>query len=292
MSAAPTTLTQIALVVHPTRAVERAVAEVKRWAERDGVTVVQARAWAEQREVAPEGDPRESDLIVSIGGDGTTLAALRAGIESARPVLGVACGSLGVLTPVAADEIAGAIERFSTGDWIPRPIPGLDVSSNRESLLALNDVAVVRGGGGQVRMAAFADGALFVRIAGDGCVVSTPLGSSAYTLAAGGPLLMPQTDAFVVTPLPVHGGSAPPLVLPTTSIVELEVTAGYGGARLEVDGQVASTEVDRLRIGYRPAVAMLVAFADQERFLAGLRRRKIIEDSPRILAEEHEQAGD
>src|SRR5437764_935696 len=126
----------------------------------------------------------------------------------------------------------------------------------------------------------------------DLCVVSTPIGSSAYALAAGGPLLTPEADAFLITPLPTHGGSCPPLVVPPTSSVELEVTGGYGGARLEVDGQVVDNEPRGVRIGYRPAVGTLVAFADQEPFLTGLRRRRIITDSPRILAENAPEAGD
>lgn len=285
-------MSTVGLVVHPTRPVDQPLDELKRWAQERGIGLVQVRAWCDQRQVADEGTAGETDLIVALGGDGTTLAALRASVDGGRPVLGVACGSLGVLTAVAARDLGRALQRFSAGEWVPNPIPALEVSGAEQPLHALNDVVVVRGGGGQVRLAALLDGALFARIAGDGCIVSTPVGSSAYALAAGGPLLMPQTEGFLLTPLPTHGGSCPPLVLPATSILELQVTSGYGGARLEVDGQIAGTDPGRLKIGYRPAVATLVAFADQEPFLVGLRRRKIIADSPRILAEDHPEAGE
>src|SRR5437588_735979 len=80
---------------------------------------------------------------------------------------------------------------------------------------------------------------LLARLAGDGCIVSTPIGSSAYALAAGGPLLAPDLEALLVTPLPTHGGSCPPFVVGSRSVIRLVATPGLGGARLELDGQVS-----------------------------------------------------
>jgi NAD+ kinase len=275
------------MVVHPSRAVDGPLCALRRWAGQRSVDLVQVRASCQQKQVAPEGDATDCDLILSIGGDGTTLAAIRAGAAAARPVLGVACGSLGVLTTVAADDATTALDRFSQGDWVPRSLPALDAGRDvGEPLLAFNDIAVVRAGQGQLQVAAHVDGAIFARIAGDGCIVSTPIGSSAYALAAGGPLLTPETDAFLLTALPAHGGSCPPLVVGAASELRLDVAPGHGGARLEVDGQVADTQVGVLRISVRAAVATVVTFADDEPFLVGLRRRQLIADSPRILAED------
>ena len=123
-------------------------------------------------------------------------------------------------------------------------------------------------------------------MAGDGCVVSTPLGSSAYGLSAGGPLLAPGTNAFVFTPLYAHGGVCPPLVVSSDSKLQLITAPGYGGARIEVDGRPIHAQVQELTVTLRPAVATVVGFDDQEQFLTGLRRRKIIADSPRFLAED------
>jgi len=286
-------VSQIGLVVHPSRAIDGPLDALKRWAGGREVSVVQVRDSGQRRQVAVEGDGADCDVIVSIGGDGTTLAALRAGARAGRPVLGVACGSLGVLTAVAAHGIDGALERFSGGDWVPRPLPALDITGGgTRARFALNDAAIVRGGGGQLRLAASIDGILFARLAGDGCVVSTPIGSSAYALAAGGPLLTPDAEAFLLTPLPTHGGYHPPLVVSSTSTVELEVRGGYGGSRLEMDGQVVENELGRLKVEYRPAAATLVGFVDQEPFLTGLRRRNILTDSPRILAERDPEAGE
>lgn len=285
-------MSQIGLVVHPSRAIDGPLDALRQWAGEREVSVVQVRNIGQRHQVAVEGDAGDCDLIVSIGGDGTTLAALRAGASAGLPVLGVACGSLGVLTAVAAEGMHGALERFASGDSVPRQLPALDITGDSPpARFALNDAAIVRGGGGQLRLAATIDGTLFARLAGDGCVASTPIGSSAYALAAGGPLLTPDAEAFVLTPLPTHAGYHPPLVVPPTSNVELEVLGGYGGSRLEIDGQVVETEVGRLKVQYRPAAATLVEFADQEPFLTGLRRRNIITDSPRILAEHDPRGG-
>jgi NAD+ kinase len=274
---------RIGLVVHPSRSVDEPLGLLRGWTDERGVEVLQVPAAYNQRHVAEQGDPRDADLIVSIGGDGTTLAALRSGAEADRPVLGIACGSLGALATVSVPDLAEALDRFCRGEWQPRRFPALSVQRPLGGpLFALNDVAVVRSGGGQVRIVSRLDGNVYARIAGDGAVVSTPIGSSGYAISAGGPLLATGVDGFVFTPLPKHGGFSPALVIGPASVLELDVAAGFGGARLEVDGQVAEDRVRSLTIGLRPNVATMVSFRDQEPLLAGLRRRNIILDSPRM----------
>ncbi|MGN6869323.1 MAG: NAD(+)/NADH kinase [Solirubrobacteraceae bacterium] len=281
---------RIGLVVHPSRSVDRPLGLVQEWSEGHGVELTQVPAAYSQRRVAEEGDPGEADLIVSSGGDGTTLAALRSAAMAQRPVLGIACGSLGALATVAVPDVTRSLDRFSRGEWQPRRFPALSVTrADGEPLFALNDVAVVRAGGGQVRVSAHVDGSLYARIAGDGAVVSTPIGSSGYTISAGGPLLASGLDGFVFTALPKHGGFAPPLVIPAESVLELEVGAGFGGARLEVDGQVAADQAHSLIIRWREEAATMVSFSDQETLSAGLRRRRIILDSPRVAADAERQ---
>jgi NAD+ kinase len=281
----------VGVVVHPSRNIDAPMARLREWAEGSGATVVQIPIPGQHREVARSGDAGACDLIVSIGGDGTMLAAVRAGVSAGLPVLGVSCGSLGVLTAVAADALPAALDRFGAGAWVPRVLPALDVArADGADLLALNDVAIVRNGIGQVRVTSRVDGVLFSRLAGDGCIVSTALGSSAYSLAAGGPLLAPGTEAYALTPLPTHGGSKQALVLGPASELALEVTAGMGGARLEIDGQLAVTDPRVLTIRLRSGVATLVTFEDEEPLFPSLRRRGIIADSPRIVADVAQRA--
>jgi NAD+ kinase len=277
---------RIGVLVHPTRNVEEPVRLIREWTEQHGIDVVQVATAYPQRPIAKTGEMADIDLIVSIGGDGTTLVALRAGAVSGHPVLGVACGSLGALANITVDDLIRSLERFSQGQWRPRLFPALSVArDNGDPLFALNDVALVRASGGQVRLSASVDGSLFARMAGDGAIVSTPIGTSGYAISAGGPLLLAHVDGFVFTPLPKHGGFAPPLVIASESELTLEVAGTFAGARIEIDGQVSGECVGTLTITFTPAVATQVTFEDQESLLAGLRRRRILLDSPRLMAE-------
>jgi NAD+ kinase len=280
-------LRRIGVVVHPSRNVDEPLTALKEWAGANDVELGQIGFRSEERRVADECEGTDQDLIVAIGGDGTTLAGIHAVARTDRPVLGIACGSLGVLTAVPADSVATALDRYVAGDWTARSLPALELRLDTEDeLLAFNDIVIARRGGGQVRVAALIDGELFARFAGDGCVVSTPLGSSAYTIAAGGPLLPLGLEAFCLTPLAQHGGFRPPLVVDAASTLELKTSAGYGGARLEVDGQLRKLESDRLTVRYRSAAAQVVTFPDLGGFVTRLRQRGVITDSPRILAED------
>ncbi|MFZ1996876.1 MAG: NAD(+)/NADH kinase [Solirubrobacteraceae bacterium] len=276
----------VGVVVHPSRNIDGPLDRLRAWSSEHGVTVVQVAVPGQHREVAEPGEMGDCDLIVSIGGDGTMLAAIRAAVPADRPVLGVSCGSLGVLTAVEADALPAALDRFRAGDWTPRILPALSVTRpGAPAVVAFNDACVVRNGIGQVRVTSRVDGVLFNGLAGDGCIVSTALGSTAYALAAGGPLLAPGTDAYLLTPLPSHGGSRQPLVVPVGAELALEISTGIGGARLEIDGQVLDQDPVALRITLHQNVATLVSFADQEPLFTSLRRRGIIADSPRIHAD-------
>ena len=129
------------------------------------------------------------------------------------------------------------------------------------------------------------DGTLYARIAGDGAMVSTPIGSSGYAISAGGPLLADGLVAFVFTPLPKHGGFARPWCSRRSPCSSSRWGPAFGGARLEVDGQVAADRAHSLTVRWRDAVATMVSFDGQESLLAGLRRRRIILDSPRVSAD-------
>jgi NAD+ kinase len=199
----------------------------------------------------------------------------------------VACGSLGALTTVPAHHIGAALDRFARGDWVEKRLPALTVHVEGDPVdQAFNDLVLVRQGEGQLRVSARVDGTLFARFAGDGCIACTPVGSSAYTIAAGGPLLPVGLRAFALTPLPTHGGFRPPLVVHGESELELEVISGFGGSRLEIDGQIRKFVAKKLSIRFQENAATVVDFPDQHPFLTQLRNRGIISDSPRIIADD------
>jgi NAD+ kinase len=274
---------RVALVVHPTRDIDRAVAALERWTGERGIQLVQL-ATNGSRPVAPTGSVGPGDLIVALGGDGTVLAALRAAAPSHTPVLGVACGSLGAMSAVAGDDLDSALDRFRAGDWTLRALPALSIESEAGGDWAVNDFVVVRRGAGQIAVEIAVDGELYARTAGDGVIVATVLGSSAYSMAAGGPILAGGTQAFVCTPMAMHGGSAPPIVVPAGAALTLDVAPGYAGFDIEIDGQTRAAQERRYRIDLHPEKLSLVTFAALDRGLTGLRKRGIVTDSPRILA--------
>ncbi len=289
-------MSAVGVVVHPRRELDRALGTLESWATDRNVDIVQIPVPGQDREVAPAGSASDCEFLVALGGDGTVLAALHAAAVVGKPVLGVGCGSLGALTSVHATRIADGLDRVLEGDWEARRLPALQLDGlpGEPSLYALNDFVVIRGGAGQVSVSVHVDDELYIRFGGDGLVIATSLGSSAYTLASNGPLLAPGAVGMVVTPLAPHGGSCPPLVAGPQSVFEIVVEPSHGGARLESDGQPTADlerfEPQRFSIGLVLEHATLVMLEDQEPMLAGLRRRRIVMDSPRLLARDERTA--
>jgi NAD+ kinase len=283
---------RVALVVHPARAIEAPLATVERWAGERGMETVQIPAvGGGTREVARRGELESGDLVLALGGDGTVLAALRAAAPLNAPVLGVACGSLGALTAVHADKLEEALERVQRGDWTARRLPALAIHpADAPDEWAVNDFVVVRRGAGQAVVEVSVDDELYVRLAGDGLIVASPLGSSAYSMAAGGPLLAPGTEAVVCTPVAMHGGNAPPLVVPGTSIVRVEIHPSFAGFEIEFDGHTYPIEALDYRVSLHRDKVTLVSFGELGLGISALRGRRLITDSPRVLARDDRAA--
>jgi NAD+ kinase len=285
---------RIALVVHPARPIDGALATLQRWARDHDVPLLQPPvADSVDRQVAPSDPLEPGDLVIALGGDGTVLSALRASAPVGAPVLGVSCGSLGALTVVPADRLVAALERLQYGDWTARRLHALAIEpTGAPSEWAVNDFVVVRRRAVQLMAEVMVDDELYARTAGDGVIVATPLGSSAYSMAAGGPLIVAGTQAIVVTPLAMHGGSAPPLVVPATSSVRLKVYPSYGGFDVEIDGHVHETDALEYRLSLWHEKVTLVSFGEPGPGLTALRQRNLIADSPRMLARDARAARD
>ena len=279
----------IGLVVHPARDIDTALDGARAWAAAHDAVIGQVPIPGQDRRVADLVAPEDCDVLLAVGGDGTVLAALDRAGPAGKPVLGIAMGSLGALTSAPASEVRSALDRFAAGTWEARELTGLVVARDGARLdLAINDLVVIRRGSGQVILEIEVDGALYARTAGDGVVVATALGSSAYTIAAGGPLLASDHDGMVITPLADHAGFVPPLVLTGDSTVAITVDGGWSGARVEIDGQAVSDDTGpgeqerfRLDISVSGCGARLLDF-DGETRIGGLRRRGVIADSPRL----------
>jgi NAD+ kinase len=276
---------RVGVVVHPTRAVADAVEVLRRWTEERGLELVQV-ATGQQPVVAPAGEVGAEDLIAALGGDGTVLKALHAAHATGTPVLGVAYGSLGALSAVPQAALRAGLDKFASGDWSAQRLPALEVAASGERLsCAINDVVLIRRGGTQLMIDVAVEGDLYARVAGDGIAIATSLGSSAYSMAAGGPLLAPPTNNFVCTPLAMHGGCAPPVVLGERQSVTVRVHPSHGGFELDVDGFKLETEANEFRVSCEGSYATLVGLDGSCGGLTRLRDRELISDSPRIVEE-------
>jgi NAD+ kinase len=278
-------LKRVALVVHPTRQIDVPLRFLDRWTEERGLDVVQIPTVGSDRDVAPRAELESGDLVIALGGDGTVLSALRAAAPVDAPVLGVACGSLGALTAVHADALEDALGRVFGGDWTARGLPALAIHPDQgQDEWAVNDFVVVRRGAGQVVINLYVDDELYVRLAGDGLIVATPFGSTAYSMAAGGPVLAPTAPAVVCTPVAMHGGSAPPLVVPASSIVRIEVHPSFAGFDVEFDGHTYPLQALDYRVSIHEDKVTLISLGELGLGLTSLRERSLITDSPRVLA--------
>ncbi len=193
-------------------------------------------------------------FVVVLGGDGTLLSAARSMAKAGIPVLGVNLGSLGFLTEVPLEELYPTLQAIEEGccNVETRSMVHCDVL-RKESLVAsydaVNDIVVGKGTISRLNHCAVYVDAAFVSVyKADSLIVSTPTGSTAYSLAAGGPILMPSVDAFVVTPVAAHSLTHRPLLVPGTSKIEIVVNTGQDEAYLSIDGQVGMPMVDGDRV--------------------------------------------
>jgi len=182
------------------------------------------------------------DLVIVLGGDGTLLSVARAVSERPVAILGVNLGTLGFLTEIALDELFAALERVLAGEVRVEPRMRLEVRALRAgeelgSYLALNDAVLTKGDlARMIDLETRAGGSQVTTYHADGLIVATPTGSTAYSLSAGGPIVLPELEAFVLTPICPHTLTQRPLVLPHSSQIEICVRS-RDEVQLTVDGQ-------------------------------------------------------
>lgn len=187
--------------------------------------------------------PGQVDVIVVLGGDGTLLSVARAVGDLGVPILGVNLGGLGFLTATTLEEMMPALEAFLDGRMVveERMMLGARVcrsgASDRE-FLALNDVVIMKSAMSRIiDLSVSVDGQLATAYRADGLIISTPTGSTAYSLSAGGPILFPTMDALVLTPIASHTLTNRPIVLPGTQRIQVTLLTNQD-VMLTLDGQV------------------------------------------------------
>jgi NAD+ kinase len=213
--------------------------------------------------------PSHSDLLIVLGGDGTLLSMARAVGDLAIPIVGVNLGDLGFLTATTLGEMIPALDALLRGEMVIEERMMLATRVHRgdkvvSTWLGLNDTVITKAAMSRIiNLSVSIDGQHAILYRADGLIVSTPTGSTAYSLSAGGPILYPTMDSVVLTPICSHTLTNRPIVVPGVQHVEITLLTSQE-VMLTVDGQVGFglREHDRVEVGRAPAAIRLVRFKD------------------------------
>jgi NAD+ kinase len=232
---------EIALVLHPRRDPGSVLDTIGAWATSHGSRLLMraddARRWGGEATVVSDAELAERAVaVVSLGGDGTMLGALRLVARRPVPVLGVNLGNVGFLVEVQPDELPDALDRLERFDFTIEQHSGLWLGADEEAV-AFNDLALVRvPGDGVVEATLAVGGQRMGRYRCDGLVVSTSIGSTAYAYSAGGPVVSPALDAVVVAALAPMAGISRPMVTGADEPLRLTLQEDGGCPAIEIDG--------------------------------------------------------
>ena len=254
----------VGLVLHPTRTDQAALAVLagqtdpdvrliglERDADRlpDGVAAVPERQFADR-----------VTAVVSLGGDGTMLGAMRLVAARPVPVLGVNTGHLGFLVETQPQDLSAALEQLQRGDFVVEEHYGLRIEHPGGQSMAFNDAVLTRAGSSSVSVDLVIAGRQYGYYRCDAVVVATPHGSTAYNYAAGGPVVSPAAPVLVVTPVAPMAGIARAVVLDGGEPLQLSCAADGPSARLEIDGTDGGRfgDGDVLRVQLAPGAGQVV----------------------------------
>ena len=286
----------VGLMLHPERDCGGAVASVLDWADQRGIEVLGianelSRLACTATAVTEEEMRQRADLLVSMGGDGTMLRAMRLADRQRFPVLGVNLGKLGFLAEVDVPDLPAALSAIDAHSFTTEPRLAVDAHIDSEVITAFNDIAFVRFPGHKTaEVAVRAASQPFVSYAADAIVVATPTGSTAYSFSAGGPIVSPAIEALVVTPVAPHSAYNRGLVLSCDDPLALDILPGSGTLAVEADGN-EHTHVepgDRIELVSRPGAARVVRLG-RTTFYQRARRKLRLTDSAEIPATWGEQ---
>ena len=242
-------MARVGFILKPDKSVAGALlARLAAWLRADGHVAVVAdedQIGIEGTEIIPESEMTGVDLVCVLGGDGTMLRASRAVGDSGIPVLGVNLGQLGFLAGFAPEEaeigLAGALAgTLRIEDRTRLAVTLIRAEGDPVARTALNDAVIHQGAMARiVDVDAFIEGDFVASYRADGLIVSTPTGSTAYNMAAGGPILTPGAAGMTLTPICAHSLTNRPLVVPASSTIRFVLGGEARGVVLTVDGQWA-----------------------------------------------------
>ncbi|HKM46285.1 MAG TPA: NAD(+)/NADH kinase [Terriglobales bacterium] len=240
----------VAIISKPDRPeLSKVLPVLEKWLQERGYSVVtdqESAGYFSAASVMPRNElaARSPYLALVLGGDGTLLSAARAVAKAGTLILGVNLGTLGFLTELALADLYPALEAVAKGKYVVESRSMLVCSLVRSGSVmathqALNDVVVSKSAIARLNyFDLFVDAEFVSSFKADALIIATPTGSTAYSLGAGGPILKPDVDAFVITPVSPHGLTHRPVVVRDTVDIEIQVKTGQEEAYLSMDGQV------------------------------------------------------
>jgi len=195
-----------------------------------------------ENDLCPESElPGRCDVLISLGGDGTMLAAARIAGAHGIPILGINLGKLGFLAEFSVNELQQCISDLVEGRYIieERMVLQAESKADQKRYVALNEIVVDKGASARaVDLETYVNDDYLVTYAADGIIVNTPTGSTAYSLATGGPIVLPQSDVITINPIAPHTLTARPVIVPKNSVIRISVNAGPAPVHITADGQV------------------------------------------------------
>jgi NAD+ kinase len=264
---------RLGLVLHPRSDPSPVVDKLTSWARSRGKRLI-----ADARNAArlPDGVELvseaqlidQADALISLGGDGTMLGALRLVARRPVPVLGVNLGSLGFLVEIQPHELDAALDRLDVGDYTIEEHSAAVLTDGCDESVAFNDIALASvPGEGAVQALLTVSGRASGRYRCDALVVATPVGSTAYSYAAGGPLVSPMLDAVIISPVAPISGISRPAVISAGEPIALALLEGSGRPALQVDGTIMRRMQpgEALEVRLRPRAGLVVRL-DPERY--------------------------
>ncbi|HEX7401505.1 MAG TPA: NAD(+)/NADH kinase [candidate division Zixibacteria bacterium] len=224
------------------------VEEIIRWASQENVGFFLGEELAPlvghpEAAFPPEELWQESDVLISLGGDGTMLASARAVGEHETPILGINLGGVGFLTEINSNDLQNTLNRLKRGDYFieKRMVLEAEVEGLKKfEQYALNDIVIDKGEVARLFLLhLYADDEFICSYSADGLIISTPSGSTAYNLAAGGPIINPRMNALIVSPICPHTLASRTILFSEKETLKVKVELDTREAGLTIDGQVA-----------------------------------------------------
>ena len=274
------TFRNIGVISRPRRSnLSEVVPSLLPWLEDRGIHVVYDQETATSLAEPSEGRSREqvaaaSDLLLVLGGDGTLLAAARVAAPRGIPILPINMGSLGFLTSFMLEELYPALEDILAGRLTISERVMLHAELERGNKIldkqtVLNEVVINKGAlARMIELELSIDKDFFCPYRADGLIVASPTGSTAYSLSAGGPIVHPSVESFIITPICPHTLSDRPVVVGDTSIIEVKLSAGTESVFLTLDGQkgIPLQATDRVRISRAQQLLKLIQTPNKSYF--------------------------